>query len=79
MEEREKKKVERHQLRRGDDTTSTRSSASTKKTKNEKQVSVLSFGAWVTFGDQVDVLAATKLMQRARDAGVNFFDNAEVS
>ena len=44
----------------------------------KKQVSVLSFGAWVTFGEQVDVLAATKIMQRARDAGVNFFDNAEV-
>ena len=46
--------------------------------KKTLQVSVLSFGAWVTFGDQVDVLAATKIMQRARDAGVNFFDNAEV-
>jgi voltage-dependent potassium channel beta subunit len=41
------------------------------------QVSELSFGAWVTFGKQVDVNAAAKLMGTAYDAGVNFFDNAE--
>ncbi len=35
------------------------------------QVSVLSYGAWVTFGSQVGVEAAKKLMQQARDAGVN--------
>jgi len=44
----------------------------------KQQVSVLSFGAWVTFGDRVDASAAAKIMRRARDAGVNFFDNAEV-
>lgn len=42
------------------------------------QVSVLSFGAWVTFGNQVDVDAALEIMSAAYDAGVNFFDNAEI-
>ena len=41
------------------------------------QVSVLGFGSWVTFGDQVDVGAAAEHMAAAHDAGVNFFDNAE--
>lgn len=42
------------------------------------QVSALSFGAWVTFGNQLDVDAAYDLMNAAYEAGVNFFDNAEV-
>jgi voltage-dependent potassium channel beta subunit len=42
------------------------------------KVSALSFGAWVTFGSQVDVDAAVEMMRMAFDAGVNFFDNAEV-
>jgi len=42
------------------------------------QVSALSFGAWVTFGSQVDIDAAVEMMQIAFDAGVNFFDNAEI-
>jgi voltage-dependent potassium channel beta subunit len=42
------------------------------------QVSVLSYGAWVTFGSQLDETAARQLMKTAFDAGVNFFDNAEV-
>ena len=42
------------------------------------KVSALSFGAWVTFGSQVDIDAAVEMMQIAFDAGVNFFDNAEV-
>lgn len=46
--------------------------------KSGLQVSVLSFGAWVTFGNQVDVDAALEIMTAAYDAGVNFFDNAEV-
>lgn len=45
--------------------------------KSGLQVSELSFGAWVTFGKQVDVDAAAKLIGTAYDAGVNFFDNAE--
>jgi voltage-dependent potassium channel beta subunit len=41
------------------------------------KVSVLSFGSWVTFDNQVAVDAAVECMQAARDAGCNFFDNAE--
>jgi voltage-dependent potassium channel beta subunit len=41
------------------------------------RLSALSFGAWVTFGDQVGEEAAGACMQAAFDAGVNFFDNAE--
>ncbi len=41
------------------------------------QVSVLSFGSWVTFGTQVDTGLARECLSVARDAGVNFFDNAE--
>lgn len=42
------------------------------------KVSELSFGSWVTFGNQLDVRGAVQCMSAARDAGVNFFDNAEV-
>ena len=42
------------------------------------QVSELSFGSWVTYHNQVDVGAAREMMAAAFDAGVNFFDNAEV-
>jgi voltage-dependent potassium channel beta subunit len=42
------------------------------------KVSVLSFGSWVTFKDQLDVALAAECMAAAREAGVNFFDNAEV-
>lgn len=41
------------------------------------QVSALSFGAWITFGDQVSPATARDLMHTAYAAGVNFFDNAE--
>jgi len=41
------------------------------------KVSALSFGSWVTFGDQVDTTLAKECLTVARDAGVNFFDNAE--
>lgn len=46
--------------------------------KSGLQVSALSFGSWVTFSDQLDVAKATACMTAAYDAGVNFFDNAEV-
>jgi voltage-dependent potassium channel beta subunit len=46
--------------------------------KSGLQVSALSFGAWVTFGNQLGVDQAVELMGAAYDAGVNFFDNAEV-
>lgn len=42
------------------------------------QVSELSYGSWVTYGNQIDVAAARECMAAAFDAGVNFFDNAEV-
>ncbi len=42
------------------------------------KVSVLSFGSWVTFDNQLQVDLALECMQAAHDAGCNFFDNAEV-
>ncbi len=42
------------------------------------KVSALSFGSWVTFSNQVDIDAAVACMTAAYDAGVNFFDNAEI-
>jgi voltage-dependent potassium channel beta subunit len=42
------------------------------------QVSALSLGSWVTYHNQVDTGAATEMLAAAMDAGVNFFDNAEV-
>ncbi|MGA2520302.1 MAG: aldo/keto reductase [Acidimicrobiales bacterium] len=41
------------------------------------KVSVLSFGSWVTFGPQLDEGLASDCLAAAREAGVNFFDNAE--
>jgi len=41
------------------------------------QLSALSFGAWVTFGRQVERSQARELLALAWDRGVNFFDNAE--
>ena len=41
------------------------------------KVSALSFGAWVTFAQQITKETAADLMTTAFDAGVNFFDNAE--
>ena len=41
------------------------------------KVSLLSFGSWVTFKDQIDVQRAKDCLAAAYDAGVNFFDNAE--
>lgn len=41
------------------------------------QVSELSLGSWVTYGNQVDTGAAREMLAAAMDAGVNFFDNAE--
>ena len=42
------------------------------------KVSALSFGSWVTYGNQMDTRLARECMAAAFDAGVNFFDNAEV-
>ncbi len=41
------------------------------------KVSELSFGSWVTYGNQMDVAKARECMAAAYAAGVNFFDNAE--
>jgi voltage-dependent potassium channel beta subunit len=41
------------------------------------QVSVLSFGSWVSFGTQLDTKLARDCLDMAYEAGVNFFDNAE--
>ena len=41
------------------------------------QISALSFGSWITFGDQMDEKLAFECMKAAYQAGVNFFDNAE--
>ena len=42
------------------------------------KVSALSFGSWVTYGNQLEDASARECMAAAHDAGVNFFDNAEV-
>jgi voltage-dependent potassium channel beta subunit len=41
------------------------------------EVSVFSFGSWVSFGAQLDTGRARDCLAAAYDAGVNFFDNAE--
>jgi voltage-dependent potassium channel beta subunit len=42
------------------------------------QLSVLSYGSWVTFAKQIDDGISDRLMSLAYKNGVNFFDNAEV-
>ncbi|XZF13157.1 potassium channel beta subunit family protein [Chitinophagaceae bacterium MMS25-I14] len=42
------------------------------------QLSVLSYGSWVTFAKQIDDSISDRLMGIAYDNGINFFDNAEV-
>jgi len=42
------------------------------------KLSEISLGAWVTFGAQIDDKTAADLIREAYDAGVNFFDNADV-
>lgn len=46
--------------------------------KSGLQLSVLSFGSWVTFHKQLDDKISDELMSIAYENGVNFFDNAEV-
>ena len=46
--------------------------------KSGLQVSELSFGSWITFGNQIENGISERLMDIAYEAGVNFFDNAEV-
>lgn len=46
--------------------------------KSGLQVSRLSLGSWLTFGKQIKDNTAETLMKTAYNAGVNFFDNAEI-
>jgi len=46
--------------------------------KSGLELSVLSLGSWMNFGDRISDDVAEATMVAAYDAGVNFFDNAEV-
>lgn len=46
--------------------------------KSGLHLSVISLGSWVTFGRHLGVDAAAECLKCAYDAGINFFDNAEV-
>lgn len=46
--------------------------------KSGVQVSALSLGSWLTFGSQIGDDVAEELMRTSYEAGINFFDNAEV-
>jgi voltage-dependent potassium channel beta subunit len=46
--------------------------------KTGLQLSIVSFGSWVSFHKQIDDSVADELMGIAYDNGINFFDNAEV-
>lgn len=46
--------------------------------KTGLQLSVLSYGSWVTFAKQIDDGISDRLMSIAYENGINFFDNAEV-
>ena len=45
--------------------------------KSGLQLSILSFGSWVSFQNQIEDKTADELMGIAYDNGINFFDNAE--
>jgi voltage-dependent potassium channel beta subunit len=45
--------------------------------KSGLQLSVVSFGSWVTFHKQINDNSADELMSIAYENGINFFDNAE--
>ncbi len=42
------------------------------------KISEISLGAWVTFGNQIEAGTASDLIHAAYEAGVNFFDNADM-
>ncbi|PKN93286.1 MAG: aldo/keto reductase [Chloroflexi bacterium HGW-Chloroflexi-6] len=42
------------------------------------KVSEIALGSWVTFGSQVDEDVASDLLHSAYEAGINFFDNADM-
>lgn len=45
--------------------------------KSGLQLSEFSLGSWLTFGKQIEDNIAEKLMIKAYESGINFFDNAE--
>src|ERR1700754_1878672 len=45
--------------------------------KSGLELSVLSYGSWVTFHKQIEDSNADELMSISYDNGINFFDNAE--
>lgn len=45
--------------------------------KSGLKISEMSFGSWLTFGNQLDVQKVKDTMREAFNHGVNFFDNAE--
>ena len=45
--------------------------------KTGLKISELSYGSWITFGNQLDEKGASEIMSVAFDQGINFFDNAE--
>jgi voltage-dependent potassium channel beta subunit len=46
--------------------------------KSGLKVSEISLGAWITVGGQIDEKTSIDLIQGAYEAGVNFFDNADM-
>lgn len=42
------------------------------------KLSRLSFGSWVTFGDQIEDAKASELIHLAYENGINYFDNADI-
>ncbi|MBA2655659.1 MAG: aldo/keto reductase [Tatlockia sp.] len=46
--------------------------------KSGLQISELSLGSWLTFGNQLGIDNARQCMRYAFEQGINFFDNAEV-
>ena len=45
--------------------------------KSGLQLSILSFGSWVSFKNQIEDKMADELLGIAYDSGINYFDNAE--
>ena len=41
------------------------------------KISELSLGSWLTFGKQLDLDAATEVVKKAFNSGINFFDTTE--
>jgi aryl-alcohol dehydrogenase-like predicted oxidoreductase len=44
--------------------------------KSGLQLSIVSFGSWVSFKNQIQDKTADELMGIAYDNGINFFDNS---